>query len=335
MKKSMIGKFLKWVLLAAIIIFLAVLPFSGSWSQYLVSLVTLIMIYMAFGQMWNLLGGYAGLLSLGMQAFIGIGGYALAVLSIDYGMNIYVSVLIGGVASVIFGLIVSPALFRMTGVYFAIGSWVVAEALIIAFSNWSVVRYAKGISIRTVFHISNTTIYFLAVGLGLASVLIVYFLMKSKIGLALMAMRDNAGAAEAMGVKLFPTKLKCYMIACFVTGIGGGIMYINQAYITPSAGISIQWTIAMTFMVIIGGIGTMEGPILGAIIYVLLTQFLYNFPGSAMMVLGAVAVIAIMVLPNGIVGTIQNKTGFELLSPRRTLSSSILDLLKSEKLDSK
>jgi len=322
----------KYSALAIILILLATLPLLNN-SAYLVSLVTLIMIYMALGQMWNLLGGYAGLLSLGMQAFIGIGGYSLAVLSVDYGMNIFVAVLIGGALSVLFGLAVSPALFKMTGVYFAIGTWVIAEALMIFFSNWSVVKYAKGIMIKTVYHLSGTQIYYIAVVLGIASVLIVFLIMRSKTGLSLMAMRDNPGAAEAMGVKIFSTKLKCYMIACFITGIAGGVMYINLANITPSASISTQWTIAMTFMVIIGGIGTMEGPIIGSVIYVLLTQYLYNFPGSAMIILGAIAVIAIMIMPNGIMGTIHNKTGFEILSPRRTLSPSIKDILRGSASD--
>ncbi len=320
----------KKVLLVVVLLLLALLPMFPN-SAYLVSTVTLIMIYMALGQMWNLLGGYAGLLSLGMQAFIGIGGYSLAVFSIDAGLNIFVAVFLGGVISVLFGLVVSPALFKMTGVYFAIGTWVVAEALMIFFSNWSVVDYAKGIMIRSVYFLTGEQIYYIAVLLGVISVLVVYLLMRSKTGLALMAIRDNPAAAESMGVKIFSTKLKCYMIACFFTGITGGVAYINLAYITPSASISTQWTIAMTFMVIIGGIGTMEGPIIGSIIYVALTQYLYNFPGISMTILGAIAVAAIMVVPNGIMGTIHNKTGFELLSPRRIMPPDWKKLLGVER----
>lgn len=176
-------------------------------SSYFVSLLTLMMIYMVFAHMWNLMGGYAGLLSLGMQAFIGIGGYSLAVLSTKYGVNIYISIIIGGFISMLFGLVVSPALFKMTGVYFAIGSWVVAEALLIAFSNWKYINYAKGITIKSVYRLSGEQIYYTAVILGVITTIIVFLIMRSKIGLALMAMRDNASAAEASGVKLFTTKL--------------------------------------------------------------------------------------------------------------------------------
>ena len=324
------GRIIKYAVLLVILVFLAVLPGIGG-ADYLVSLVTLIMIYMTLAQMWNLLGGYAGLLSLGMQAFIGIGGYSLAVLSVKFGLPVFLSIFIGGVLSVLFGLVVSPALFKMTGVYFAIGTWVVAEALMLFFSNWSLVDYAKGIMIKSAYKFTGTQIYYIAVVLGLVSVLVVYLLMRSKTGLALMAMRDNPGAAEALGVKIFPTKLKCYMITCFLTGLTGGIIYIKDVFIKPESSISTSWTIAMTFMVIIGGIGTMEGPIIGAIVYVILSQFLYNFPGIAMTIMGAVAVIAIMLVPNGIMGTLHKKFGFEILSPRRTILPDVKKLLKSGK----
>jgi branched-chain amino acid transport system permease protein len=272
---------------------------------------------MAMGQMWNLMGGYAGLLSLGMQAFIGIGGYSLAVFSTTYGMNIYLAIILGAFICVIFAFLISPALFKMSGVYFAIGSWVVAEALIIAFSNWKFVRYAQGIGINSVYQMTTQQLYYTSLILGVGAVVVVFAIMRSRTGLALMSMRDNPSAAEALGVKIYQTKLKCYLIASFITGLAGGVMYMYQAYIIPASGFSINWTVAMTFMVIIGGIGTMEGPIIGAILYVILSQWLYSFPGMSMIILGVIAVIVILIAPNGVMGTIYNKTGFEILSPRR------------------
>ena len=226
-KKSPIG------LIVGIIILVVLLVLPAFGSSNMLSILSLIFIYMAMGQMWNLMGGYAGLLSLGMQAFIGIGGYCLAVFSVNYGINIYVAILMGAVFSVLFGLAVSPALFKMTGVYFAIGSWVVAEALLIAFSNWKFVRYAQGIGISTVYQLSGTQIYYTAMALGVVAVLVVLCLMRSKTGLALMAIRDSAGAAEAMGVPIYKTKIKCYMIACFFTGLAGGVMFMHRATSSP------------------------------------------------------------------------------------------------------
>lgn len=310
-------KLIKPIILIVLAIVLIAFPFFG--SKYMVTMITLILIYMAMGQMWNLMGGYAGMLSLGMQAFVGIGGYTLTILSVNYGVNIYLAIILGAVICALFGLAVSPAIFKMSGVYFAIGSWIIAEALIIFFSNWKFVGYAKDWGIKTVYGMSKTQLYFTALIVGVISVLVVYRLLRTKTGLALMAIRDNVSAAEVMGVNIYRTKLSCYVITCFMTGLIGGVMYMYQGYIKPDTGFSINWTIAMTFIVIIGGLGTMEGPIIGAILYVVITQIMYNFPGMSMIVLGIIAIVVIMVAPSGIMGTLYEKTGFQLLSPRRSI----------------
>lgn len=308
---------LKWIVLAAAAVVLILFPFFG--SAYGISILTLILLYMAMGQMWNLMGGYAGLLSLGMQAFIGIGGYSLTILSVKYGVNIYIAVLLGAIICALFGLAVSPAIFKMSGVYFAIGSWIIAEALIIFFSNWKFVGYAKDWGIKTVYGMSKSQLYFTALAVGAGSLLIVYVLLRTRTGLALMAIRDSVSAAEVMGINVYRTKLACYTIACFVTGLIGGVMYMYQGYIKPETGFSINWTIAMTFIVIIGGLGTMEGPVVGAVLYVAITQIMYNFPGMSMIVLGIIAIVVILAAPAGIMGTLYEKTGFQLLSPRRNI----------------
>ena len=264
-------KFARPVGFIVILAVLATIPFYT--PDYMVSIAMLILLYMGMGQMWNLMAGYAGLLSLGMQAFIGIGGYSLAVFTSTYGMNVFVTILLGGIFSLIFAFLISPALFKMSGVYFAIGSWVVAEALMLWFSNWEFVRYAQGINITAAYQFDTMSLYYISLVIGVSALLIVFGLMRSKIGLALMAMRDNSSAAEVLGVELYRTKLYCYLIASFMMGILGGAIYLYQAYVVPSAAFNINWTVAITFMVIIGGIGTMEGPIIGAILYVLFNQF--------------------------------------------------------------
>lgn len=305
------------IIIAAVLF--GVIPGIGQNNSNILVVLTLMCLYVAMGQMWNLLGGYAGMLSLGMQAFIGIGGYSLTILSVKFGVNIYLSIIIGAVICALFGLAVSPAIFKMSGVYFAIGTWIVAEALNIFFSNWKFVGYAQDWSINTVFGMSYTQIYYTALIVAVISVLVVFILLRTKTGLALMAIRDSASAAETMGVELFKTKLKCYVIACFMMGLIGGAQYMQTGYINPTSGFSINWTIAMTFSVIIGGLGTMEGPIVGAILYVIVTQIMYNFPGMSNIVLGIIAIVVIMVAPQGIMGTLYQKTGFQILSPRRSI----------------
>ena len=285
------------------------------------NILILIMLYMSIGQMWNLLGGYSGLVSLGQQIFIGLGGYSLAIITQVYQLNLFLGIVVGGVLSVIFAAFISFPIFKMKGVYFTIGTWVIAETLTLLFSNWAYVNYAAGIYITVSRNLSWSSLYFLSLVIGLGSVLLVFVIMRTKLGLALMAMRDNESAAEVMGVEMYRTKLTIFLISALVTGMAGAAMYLNVAYITPYSGFGINWTVAAVFIVIIGGIGTMEGPIIGAIIYVILNQYLYSLPGISMIILGAVAIIIILIAPRGIMGTLHDKFGFEVLSPRRKVGN--------------
>ena len=307
------------ILIALVVVTFILIPALG--SPKLITICTSICLYLAMSQMWNLLGGYAGMLSLGMQAFIGIGGYTLTLLSVQYGLNVYLSIIIGAGICALFGLAVSPAIFKMSGVYFAIGTWIVAEALNVFFSNWKFVGYAKDWSISSVYTLSSKQIYITALVIAVIATLIVFLLLRTKTGLALMAIRDSASAAETMGVEIYKTKLKCYVIACFMMGLIGGAQFMSTGYINPSTGFSINWTIVMTFAVIVGGLGTMEGPIVGAILYVLVQNIMYSFTGMTNIVLGIIAIVVILVAPDGIMGTLYKKTGFQLLSPRRSIPS--------------
>ena len=303
------------IILAAIVVLLITLPL---WArQGVVNVFLLIMLYMAVGEMWNLLAGYAGLVSLGQQIFIGLGGYSLAVLTEVYHLNFLLAILIGGVVSGVFALVISQPIFKMKGIYFAIGTWIVAEALALYFLNWSFVRYGLGFNIRTTYNMTTNYLYFISLIVGLGSVVLVYLIMRTKGGLALMAMRDNELAAEVMGIGLYKTKLLIFLVSSFVTGIAGGVLYLNISFIQPTAAFSIQWTVAAVVIVIIGGIGTMEGPIVGAVIYVVLQQYLYDFPGFSMIILGVIAISIILVAPRGIMGTLHEKFGWDVLSARR------------------
>jgi branched-chain amino acid transport system permease protein len=305
----------RWIVLAVIVVLLITLPLWA--TQGMVNVSLLVMLYMAVGEMWNLLAGYAGLVSLGQQIFIGLGGYSLAVFTEVYHLNFLLAILIGGVVSGVFALVISQPIFKMKGIYFAIGTWIVAEALALYFLNWSFVRYGLGFNIRTTYNMTTDYLYFISLVVGLGSVLLVYLIMRTRGGLALMAMRDNELAAEVMGIGLYKTKLMIFLVSAFVTGLAGGVLYLNISFIQPTAAFSIQWTVAAVVIVIIGGIGTMEGPIVGAVIYVVLQQYLYDFPGFSMIILGVIAISIILVAPRGIMGTLHEKFGWEVLSARR------------------
>jgi branched-chain amino acid transport system permease protein len=305
-------------LITAVLLVTALMTVPLWASQYVVMMIMLFGLYLSMAQMWNLLAGYSGLISLGQQIFIGLGGYTLAVLTIYYGWPTWLAILIGGLISVLFALIISIPIFRMSGIYFSIGSWIVAEALLIWFSNWAFTKKGMGLFIKAAYSMTINQIYYAAVLLGIASVAVVYFLLRSRLGLSLMAMRDDEGAAEGVGVNRFRSKLICFLIAAFVTGITAGVLYLNQVFIQPYKAFGIEWTVRLCFIVIIGGIGTIEGPIVGALIFVLLQQYFAEYTGISLILLGAVSILTMIAVPKGIMGTIQEKLGFEFLSPRRT-----------------
>lgn len=301
--------------LGLLVLILGTVPVWG--DPYLLFFCMLFCLYLALAQMWNLLAGYSGLISLGQQSFVGLGGYVVAVMSNYYGVYIWWSVLLGGVFSALLALFMSLFIFRMKGVYFAIGTWIFSEALLIWFSNWEYTKYGMGLFIKPNPNISMTEIFYASFIVGVGSVALVYGILRSKLGLGLMAMRDDDAVSETMGVEVFRSKLYSFLIGAFVTGSTAGILYIFQVFIQPYKAFAIDWTVKLVFIVIIGGIGTLEGPIVGAFIFVLLSQSLAEYFSVSMLILGAVAISVILIAPKGIMGTLQEKLGFEILSPRR------------------
>jgi len=305
----------RWYLLGILFVLLGTIPLWG--SDYMLLFGLLLCLYMAMSQMWNLLVGYSGLLSLGQQAFIGFSGYTVAVLTNYYGVYVWLSVLIGGLFSVLLALFMSLFIFRMKGIFFGIGTWIFAEILLLWFSNWAYVKYGTGLFIKPAAPPSMIMIFYAAFIMALGSLAVVYLILRSKIGLGLMAMRDNEEVSETIGVEIFRSKLFCFLVAAFITGTTAGVLYVFQIFIQPYKAFAIDWTVILVFIVIIGGIGTIEGPIVGSFLYVLLTQWLADYGHTSMLILGMIAITIMLVAPKGIMGTIQEKTGFTILSPRR------------------
>jgi len=219
--------------------------------------------------------------------------------------------------SALLALIMALFIFRMKGVYFAIGTWIFAEAMLMWFSNWAYVKYGMGLFVKPSNPPTMTMIYYAAFIVGVGSVALVYALLRSNLGLGLMAMRDDEAVSETMGVEVFRSKLYCFLIAAAITGLAAGVIYVFQVFIQPYKAFAIDWTVILVFITIIGGIGTIEGPVVGAFIYVLLSQILAEYMSVSLFLLGAIAITVILVAPKGIMGTLQEKTGFEILSPRR------------------
>lgn len=305
------------VVCAAIVAALYALGITGVFSNNLMRYLMKIFLYITLGQMWNLLSGFTGMTSLGQQAFIGMAGYSVAVMTTTYKMSFWMGILAGVVIATVMALILSFILFRMRGMYFAIATWVIAEALCVWFKSWDYVGKGSGMSITARPYPKTPEVYLMALTLCVAAMIVVYALLRTKTGLGLTAMRDDADAASAVGVNIFRSKLMVYVIAAVFTALAGAVLFINKGTIYPDSGFDINWTVSMVFIVIFGGIGTVSGPIIGAVAYVLLDEFLASVPGWSNIILEAIAIIVILFLPDGIMGTLQKKLHFEIFSQKR------------------
>lgn len=301
----------------AIVVVLYVFGFTGVFSSNAMRILLNVALYCALGTMWNLMSGYTGMTSLGQQSFIGISGYTLCVLTSYYGLSYWSAIALGGILSALLALILALLLFRMRGMYFAIATWVVAEALKTFITSWDYVKEGAGMTVKLQPYPASAEIYILAISLMVICLVVVYAILRSKTGLGLTAMRDDADAASSMGVNIFKSKLFCFVICGFFTGIAGVIFYLNKGSIFPAGGFGIEWTVSIVFIVIIGGIGTTAGPVVGSVIYVALSEYLAKYPGYSSLILGAIAILVIIFLPNGIVGTLQKKLHFEILTQKR------------------
>jgi len=290
-----------------------------STMRNLVTLFTLL----ALAQMWNLLGGYAGLISVGQQAYIGLGAYGLWLLGDVLHLHPFVAVFLAGLLAVAVALPVAPLIFRLRGGYFAIGTWVIAEVVRLVVSN---IQATGGGSGKTVISAARLPIdtritgtYLLALFVAVGSILLVYFLLRSRLGLALTAIRDNDLAAQSSGVNVFRSKLLVWVIAAYGCGVVGAVVAMNLLRIQPTAAFTVNWTAYMMFIVVIGGFGTIEGPIIGAVIYFALLQSLSQYGTLYMLLLGIVAVIMVTVAPKGIWGYVAKRWNLHLFPVRRRL----------------
>jgi branched-chain amino acid transport system permease protein len=282
---------------------------------------------LALAHMWNLLAGYAGLVSVGQQAWLGLGGYALLVLADDLKVNLLLSVLIAGLFAALVALPAAALLFRLRAGYFAIGTWVMAEVfrlLVASSTNW-----LKGGLGRTLLAagamdpaLRQDLTYWLAVFVGLGAMFLVTTVMRSRLGLGLTALRDSETAAASAGVNTTWVKLLVYVVCAFGTGIAGALIYLNALRITPDAAFSVQWTAFMIFIVVIGGIGTVEGPVLGAILFFSLREYLSNFGSWYLILLGVIAIAIMLAAPHGLWGLLHERFGLELVPIRRRLPRS-------------
>ena len=297
------------VVAALVLIVLLSLPAWGGPSamRILVEFITLLVL----AQMWNLLAGYAGLVSIGQQAYVGLGGYALNVLADDLGVNPFVAVPLAGLVAAALALPTAALVFRFHGGYFAVGTWAIAEVYRLLVANTPALGRGSGRTLKAVFPLAREsrelTTYVLALAIGVAALVAIYAVLRSRYGLGLMAIRDSEHGADTLGVDVFRIKLGVYVGVAFGTGMTGALIYLNLLRISPDAGFSINWTAYTIFIVVIGGLGSVEGPLVGTALFFLVREYLADYGAWYMILLGTLAVGVMLAYPQGLWGMVADR----------------------------
>lgn len=294
-------------------------PFFGNRSA--LYLLVEIFTYIALASLWNLLAGYTGLVSIGQQAFVGLGGYSLFALTIFTGMPPLLAVLLAGPIAALFAIPTAFVVFRLKGAYFAIGSWVVAEVYRLTFAQVSVLGGGSGTSlpVEIVQHIAtsraerDSLIYWTGLGITVGVLTVIYLILRSRWGLALTAIRDSEAAAESVGVDNYRTKFLIYFLTAGATGSIGALVSLQKLRISPDAAFSVNdWTAFVIFIVVIGGIGRMEGPLIGTILFFILREFFADLGSWYLMFLGLFAIVMMLIMPKGVAGWLAERFDLQI-----------------------
>jgi branched-chain amino acid transport system permease protein len=285
-----------------------------------------VLVYIGLASLWNLLAGYAGLVSVGQQAYVGIGGYSLFALCTLYGISPWLALPLAGFIAAVISLPAAALLFRLRGPYFAIGSWVIAEVFSRLAANWQAMGGGSGTSLpAAVFttiaptrQLRLETLYLTAVAFAVLTLILCAAVLRSRLGLALTAIRDNEIAARSHGVSITRTKLIIYVAVAFGTGALGALIFLVRLRISPDAAFSVNdWTALIIFMSVIGGLGSLEGPVIGAVIFFALRSALADLGSLYLIVLGVVAIVTMMFARRGLWGAIHASTGWDVIPLRR------------------
>lgn len=272
------------------------------------ALATEILVLLAIAQSWNLLAGYGGLLSLGHHAFVAVGAYLLFTVTRDVPISPYVMIPFCGVGAALLALVLTPILFRLREVYFAVGMWVAAEIVKIVVSRWDYFGASSGLPLYAARRIDTGLLpsmgYWLALVLAAALCIGLMWLERSPWGLHVHAMRDDEVAARSLGVKTDRIKAALFILSAAGCGMAGAIGFMGSLYVSPIAAFDINWTVYAIFICVIGGLGSIRGPVLGVLLFIALRETLSATPGWNLIALGLIAIALMMFAPKGLSGLI-------------------------------
>jgi len=304
-----------------LVLLLALLPgFAGG---LIVDKLTTLLVYILLASMWNLLAGYAGLVSVGQQVFFGLGAY-FALRLVDLGIPPYLALLLGAGGAGLAAIPLSPFMLRLKGGEFAIAMWVVAEAVRIIVMFDPLVQGETGTSLIALNSfdpdLRRNLTFWLALGSTAMILALTFWLLRGRIGAAAQAIRDDEEAATSIGIGVMRVKQIIFVLAALGCALAGVVWLASAITFQPRTIFGVQWTVFMLFMALVGGLRTFEGPIFGAIVFFLLQEAFGDFGVWYLAGLGAVAVGFALFLPDGVWGAVRGRTGLELLPTGAQLS---------------
>jgi branched-chain amino acid transport system permease protein len=281
-----------------IAIFLALVPLLTGRND-LINLMILIFLYICLAQSWNIIGGYAGQVSLGHAAFFGLGAITTRFLWVS-GFPFLVALIVGGLVAVVLALIIGHAALRLRGIYFAIGTLGLAQILRITVGNiLPTIAYLPADYIAT-YHLVPR--YYLFLILAVIMVVIAYWMSHSKLGLGMVAVREDEAAAKASGVNTFRQKMIALIISTFLAGLAGGAFAFYQVSYYYDLPFEPTWTFGALMITYVGGVGTIVGPIIGSFFYAIFAEvFTRTFPELHIFIFGILFIVVVLLLPGGLV----------------------------------
>jgi len=306
---------LRWTAALAFVVVLglASLPYvvySGT-TNTLVNLFILLTI----ASMWNLLAGYAGLVSVGQQAYIGLGAYIVLFVTL-HGVPPFAAIPIAALGCAVLAVPISLLVFRLRGGYFAIATWVVADTCRLLVSRSETLGGGTGAGVSG-FTAANSTVldaytYWASLAVAVLALAATYVVLRGRLGLVLTAVRDNEVGARSAGARVKRAKRIVYLVAGAGCGAAGALLAVSQRFVQPGSVFSVQWSAEMIFVTVIGGIGSIEGPILGAILYIVLQQTLSQNGAWYLILVGMVAIVVAIWTPRGLWGLVSRRLNIRL-----------------------
>jgi len=296
-----------WTAVVALIVVVVLAYFPYIVYSGTTSILVQAFIVLTLASMWNLLAGYAGLVSVGQQAFVGLGAYFVLILAI-HGTSPFAALPVATVGCGVAALPLWWLVSRLRSGYFAIATWVLAATVMLIIEKFSSIGGGTGMPLPGLAGFSPTLLtaytYWAGLAVTVAALAAVYLLLRGRLGLVLTAIRDDEVAARSSGARVGLARMLVFVVAGAGCGAAGAVLAISQLQVQPGAVFSVQWTAEMAFATIIGGLGTIEGPIVGTVVYMVLQQTLASYNAWYLIVLGLLAIAVALFARRGLWGLV-------------------------------